>query len=151
MTDERIWKKSVAYFKVLFWYLRGGAQENHERPQSRQSVSGPRFEPEIWGIGSSACQLIKFYYVDQMMKMIMMMITMITTMTTTSSIYRTFNTVFSSRLQYALVVVTELLSPISLTRNTIRLGICKPTTSEFRMQHLQQVIPELALQLTQHR
>jgi hypothetical protein len=41
-----MWKKSVlADFMVLSRNLRGGTDENHEEPQTGQSVFAPRFEP----------------------------------------------------------------------------------------------------------
>jgi hypothetical protein len=43
---EKIWKEAVmAYFKVLSWHSPGGTEENHDKPQSEQPDSGPRFEP----------------------------------------------------------------------------------------------------------
>jgi hypothetical protein len=43
---KRMWKEVVmAKFKVLSQHLPVGTEENHEKPQSGQPVSGPRFEP----------------------------------------------------------------------------------------------------------
>jgi hypothetical protein len=33
------------FYKALSQHLSGGTEENHEKPQSGQPVSGPRFEP----------------------------------------------------------------------------------------------------------
>jgi hypothetical protein len=42
-----MWKEApIAYFKVLSWYLPGGTEENNKKPQSRYSLSWPRFELE---------------------------------------------------------------------------------------------------------
>jgi hypothetical protein len=49
MDDELkwVWKEAVVdYFKVLFRYSHGGTEQNHEKPQSGQSVFLPRFEPD---------------------------------------------------------------------------------------------------------
>jgi hypothetical protein len=52
MTCERFGRKqSWPNFKALFWHLPGGTEENHDKSQSWQLVSRPRFESrtsQIW-------------------------------------------------------------------------------------------------------
>jgi hypothetical protein len=47
----KIWKEEVmAWFKVLFQHLPGGAEGNHIKPQSGQLVAKLRFETGIFWI-----------------------------------------------------------------------------------------------------
>jgi hypothetical protein len=42
---EGVWKKAViALFNILFWNLRRGTGENHDKPQAEYPVLGPRFQ-----------------------------------------------------------------------------------------------------------
>jgi hypothetical protein len=45
-------KQLWSNFKVLSWHSPGGTEKNHEKPQSGEPVSGPRFEPRTSKIRS---------------------------------------------------------------------------------------------------
>jgi hypothetical protein len=48
-----MWKDTaMAQFEVLSWNLPGGIEEDQEHPHVGWLVMGPRFEPEIFRIGT---------------------------------------------------------------------------------------------------